>query len=94
MSDNPNILVSLATATPGGGFPAYGTAFAAGLRSARPEPGDRAAAAIRGGHDNMARLLPQASETTLENTAAAVADPGLIHPGMRRFLRDAGLLPG
>lgn len=55
--------------------------------------GMRIAAAIRGGHDNMARLLPQASETTLENTAAAVDDPALIHPGMRRFLREAGLLP-
>lgn len=36
MSDNPNTVLSLATATPGGGFPAYGTAFAAGIRSADP----------------------------------------------------------
>ncbi len=56
--------------------------------------GMRIAAAIRGGHDNLARLLPQAAETTLENTAAAVADHDLIHPGVRRFLREAGLLPG
>ncbi len=55
--------------------------------------GLRIAAAIRGGHDNMARLLPQASETTLENTAAVLDDPALIHPGMRRALREAGLLP-
>jgi hypothetical protein len=58
------------------------------------EVGLRIAAAIRGGAENMARLLPQAAETTLENTAAALADQGLIHPGMRRFLREAGLLPG
>lgn len=55
--------------------------------------GYRIGAALRGGHDNMTRLLPQAAETTLENTAAAVADPGLIHPGMRRFLRESGLVP-
>lgn len=58
------------------------------------EVGLRIAAAIRGGAANMTALLPQAAETTLENTAAAVADQGLIHPGMRRFLRQAGLLPG
>ena len=55
--------------------------------------GPRIANAIRAGGAEMTRLLPQASETTLENTAAAVPDAGLIHPGMRRFLRDAGLLP-
>lgn len=58
------------------------------------EAGLRIAAAIRGGAENMTRLLPQARETTLENTAAAIADRGLIHPGMRRFLASAGLLPG
>ncbi len=57
------------------------------------EVGLRIAAAIRGGAANMTALLPQAAETTLENTAAAIADQGLIHPGMRRFLRQAGLLP-
>jgi len=54
--------------------------------------GIRIAAALRAGHENLTRLLPQAGETTLENTAAAVGDPAVIHPGMRRFLREAGLL--
>ena len=55
--------------------------------------GHRITAAIAGGGAEMARLLPQAAETTPANTAAAVADPRLIHPGVRRWLREEGLLP-
>lgn len=76
------------------GIPSVGSWSLVLARPGLPEAlGHRLAAAIRGGGENMARLLPQASETTLENTATAVADPGLIHPGVRRFLREAGILP-
>ena len=34
--------------------------------------------------------LPQARESTAANTVAA-ADPALLHPGVRRYLREAGI---
>jgi TRAP transporter TAXI family solute receptor len=40
----------------------------------------------------LAALLPQAAETTARNTASAVADPAQLHPGVRRYLRELGLL--
>lgn len=53
MSDNPNLTLSLATATPGGGISVYGPAFAAGLRSADPllviEPGNTAGSLVNVG---------------------------------------------
>lgn len=35
--------------------------------------------------------LAQARESTARNTYSAVADRELIHPGVRRYLRDAGI---
>jgi TRAP-type uncharacterized transport system substrate-binding protein len=32
-------------------------------------------------------------ETTAANTVAAASRPDLIHPGARRYLREAGLMP-
>lgn len=56
------------------------------------ETAHRLAAALHRGRADLAARLPQASETTAENTAAAVTDPAMIHPGVRRFLRGLGLL--
>ncbi|WP_426955821.1 TAXI family TRAP transporter solute-binding subunit [Muricoccus radiodurans] len=56
------------------------------------ESGHRLAAALHAARADIARRLPQASETTAENTVAAAPGPDSIHPGVRRFLRDAGLL--
>jgi TRAP transporter TAXI family solute receptor len=39
------------------------------------------------------RKLEQARESTLANTLAAAPSQALIHPGVLRYLRDAGLLP-
>ena len=36
--------------------------------------------------------LPQAAETTAANTVAATPRPALLHPGVQRYLREAGLL--
>jgi TRAP transporter TAXI family solute receptor len=63
---------------------------------ARPTlPGEtayRLARALHRGEAELARLLPQASETTAANTVAAVPRADLIHPGTARYLRDTGLL--
>ncbi len=41
----------------------------------------------------LARLLPQAGETTAANTAAAAPRLDMIHPGVLRYLREIGLAP-
>ena len=41
---------------------------------------------------DLARRLPQASETTAANTVAAAPRLELLHPGTARYLREAGLL--
>ncbi len=56
------------------------------------ESGHRLAAALHAARADIARRLPQASETTAENTVAAAPRPDSIHPGVRRFLRERGLL--
>ena len=66
-----------------------------GLVLARPgldeAVGYRLAAALHRARGDLGTRLAQASETTAENTAAAVSDPAVIHPGVRRFLRGLGL---
>jgi uncharacterized protein len=52
----------------------------------------RLAKAIHKGEATIAAKLPQAAETTARNTATAVADAALLHPGVRRYLLEAGLL--
>lgn len=63
---------------------------------ARPglaEPlGHRLALALHRGEADLAARLPQARESTAAATATA-GDPALLHPGVRRALRDLGLLP-
>jgi TRAP transporter TAXI family solute receptor len=52
----------------------------------------RIARALHRGEAALAARLPQAKETTAANTVAAAARPDLIHPGVARYLREAGLL--
>jgi uncharacterized protein len=53
----------------------------------------RLARALHRGEPALAARLPQAIETTAANTVAAAPRPDLIHPGARRYFREAGLLP-
>jgi hypothetical protein len=65
---------------------------------ARPALADdvayRLARALHRGEAALGARLAQARETTAANTVAAVTRPGLLHPGVRRYLADAGLVPG
>ena len=61
-------------------------------RSSLPdETAYRIARALHRGEAELARRLPQARETSAANTAAA-ARADLLHPGVARYLREAGLL--
>lgn len=50
----------------------------------------RIAKALHERHSKLASRLPEARETTPENTRAA-ADHGRIHPGVLRYLKELGL---
>jgi TRAP transporter TAXI family solute receptor len=50
------------------------------------------ARALQRGREALATRLPAARESTLENTVAAAPRPDLIHPGVRRYLREIGLM--
>lgn len=52
----------------------------------------RLAKALHQGEAALSRRLPQARETTAANTVAAVPHLDLIHPGVKRYLREVGLL--
>ena len=52
----------------------------------------RLARALHRGEAALGGRLPQARETTAANTVAAVARPELLHPGVRRYLVETGLL--
>ena len=52
----------------------------------------RLAKALHKGEAAFAARLPQARETTAANTAAAVASPDLLHPGVARYLREIGAM--
>ena len=47
--------------------------------------------AVHKGEVALAKRLPAAAETTAANTFAAAPRPDLIHPGVMRYLREAGL---
>lgn len=51
------------------------------------EAGYRLAVALHAAREDLARRLPQAAETTGENTLAAAASLAMIHPGVRKFLK-------
>ena len=61
---------------------------------ARPDlPDDvayKVARALHKGHDELVTRLPQARETTPENTKAS-ADASRIHPGVLKYLKELGL---
>ena len=63
---------------------------------ARPTLADevayRLARAVHRGEGALGARLAQARETTAANTVAAVARPELLHPGVRRYLLEAGLV--
>jgi TRAP transporter TAXI family solute receptor len=52
----------------------------------------RLARALHRGQASLAARLPQAADTTAANTVAAAPRPDLIHPGVRRYLSEIGLL--
>lgn len=51
----------------------------------------RLARALHRGEGALAASLPQARETSLANTVSAAPKADLIHPGVRRYLREIGL---
>ena len=85
---------------PAGSYPGQETAITSvgswSFILARPTlPDDvayRLARALHRGEKALAQRLPQAAETTAANTVAAVTRPELLHPGVARYLREAGLL--
>ncbi len=89
-----------AMTVPAGSYPGQAEAMASvgswSFILARPTlPDDvayRLARALHRGEAALARRLPQARETTAANTVAAAPRPDLIHPGVRRYLREIGLL--
>jgi TRAP transporter TAXI family solute receptor len=52
----------------------------------------RLAKALHRGESALGRRLPQGRESTAANTAAAAPNIDLIHPGVRRYLREIGAL--
>jgi uncharacterized protein len=52
----------------------------------------RLARALHRGRSAIAARHAQGRESTLENTLAAAPSRGLIHPGVLRYMREAGLL--
>ena len=52
----------------------------------------RLARALHKGESAIAKRLPQAAETTAANTVAAALHAELIHPGVQRYLREAGFM--
>jgi TRAP transporter TAXI family solute receptor len=49
------------------------------------------AKAIDKGHAAFVKKLDQAAETTPQNTATASPKPELVHPGVRKYLKELGL---
>jgi hypothetical protein len=62
---------------------------------ARPDLADATAyalaRAVHQGHAAFVKRLAQGSETTPANTAAAAPNATLIHPGVRKYLKEIGL---
>jgi TRAP transporter TAXI family solute receptor len=52
----------------------------------------RLARALHRGEAAIGAKLPQARESTLANTLAAAPRQDLIHPGVLRYMREAGIL--
>jgi uncharacterized protein len=54
--------------------------------------GYRVAKALRSAETDLARRLPQAAETSLENTVVAAPQPALLQAGVVRLAREAALM--
>ncbi len=52
----------------------------------------RLARTLHGAEAMLCAKLAQACETTAANTVAAAPEPSLIHPGVARYLREAGII--
>jgi uncharacterized protein len=87
-------------AVPAGSYPGQDAPIASlgswSFIMARPGLADdvayRVARALHRAESGIAQRLPQARETTAANTVAAAPRVDLLHPGVQRYLRDAGLL--
>ena len=87
-------------AVPPGSYPGQGAAIAApgswSLVLASPRLADdvayRLARALHRGRGAIAARHPQGHESTLENTLAAAVTRELVHPGVLRYMREAGIL--
>ena len=85
---------------PSGSYPGQSAAIASlgswSFILARPALGEdiayRLARDLHQAEPALARRLPQARETTSANTAAAAPRPELLHPGVRRYLREIALI--
>ena len=85
---------------PAGSYPGQDAAIASvgswSFIMARPGLSDdtayRLARALHRGQAALAARLPQAADTTAANTVASAPRPELIHPGVRRYLSEIGLL--
>ncbi|HET9579184.1 MAG TPA: TAXI family TRAP transporter solute-binding subunit [Usitatibacter sp.] len=53
----------------------------------------RLARALHRAEAKLASRLPAARESTAANTWRAVANPSALHPGVARYLREAGIAP-
>ena len=84
---------------PAGSYPGQNAAVASvgswSFVLARPSLADdiayALARALDKGHAAFAKRLAQAAETTPQDTAAAAPRPELIHPGVRKYLKEIGL---
>jgi hypothetical protein len=85
---------------PAGSYPGQGTPIASlgswSFIMARPglpdDVAQRVARALHRAESGIARRLPQGRETTAANTVASAPRVDLLHPGVQRYLREAGLL--
>ena len=85
---------------PAGSYPGQDTAIASvgswSFIMARPglseDTAYRLARALHRGRAALQARLPQAGDTTAANTVAAAPRLDLIHPGVRRYLSEIGLL--
>ena len=85
---------------PAGTYPGQDTAITSvgswSFVLARPDLDEavayRLAKALHAAETDIAKRLPQASETTARNTVAALPRAELLHPGVARYFREAGLM--
>ena len=88
------------TTMPGGSYPGQAGAvdsvgswpFVLARATLPDDVAYRLARALHRGHATLAARLAQARESTLENTLAASPTQELIHPGVLRYMREAGLV--